>query len=176
MLHPVTRMFLTSLLAVWLGAAAAAAAASEAPAAARTLDIDLGDLTGPPLYALFCPNNLLGSVDVLLVPHHGGVDVALPAALATQPRIAIMNNGATKGGSAETFAMLQRMAGSPNLGDLWQVDRTTTAGAENAPDDRIANLDTTTGHWIKVSSRDDGTFTVTNGRTGQSKSYEPKPR
>jgi hypothetical protein len=26
-------------------------------------------------------------------------------------------------------------------------------------------------HWIKVSARDDGTFSVTNGRNGFSKTY-----
>ena len=34
--------------------------------------VDLGDLSGGPLYALFCPNNLLGRASVYLVPHHGG--------------------------------------------------------------------------------------------------------
>jgi hypothetical protein len=44
-------------------------------------------------------------------------------------------------------------------------------GRPQFPDDRIANLDETTGHWIKVRARDDGSFVVTNGRTGESKSY-----
>ena len=41
--------------------------------------LDLGDLSGEPLYSLFCPANRLGVVDLLLVPHHGGADVASPA-------------------------------------------------------------------------------------------------
>ena len=40
--------------------------------------------------------------------------------------------------------------------------------------DRIANLDGTTGHWIKISASEDGTFSVTNGRTGQTKTYQPR--
>ena len=44
-------------------------------------------------------------------------------------------------------------------------------GAQNYPDDRVANLDETTGHWLKVSARDDGAFSVTNGRTGATKTY-----
>jgi hypothetical protein len=28
-------------------------------------------------------------------------------------------------------------------------------------------------HWIKVSAQTDGTFTVTNGRNGFSKTYRP---
>jgi hypothetical protein len=31
-------------------------------------------------------------------------------------------------------------------------------------------------YWIKVSARNDATFTVTNARNGFSKTYESKPR
>ena len=54
---------------------------------------------------------------------------------------------------------------------MWQLHRSTNAGAQNFADDRIANLDETTAHWIKVRASDDGSFVVTNGRTGASKSY-----
>ena len=43
--------------------------------------LDLGDLSGDPLYALACPANLVGPVDVYLVAHHGGADAADPATL-----------------------------------------------------------------------------------------------
>ena len=86
---------------------------------------------------------------------------------AFKPRIAILNNGAVKGGAPETFAALH---GLPDV-DVWQLHRSTNAGARNFSDDRIANLDETTAHWIKVRARDDGSFVLTNGRTGESKSY-----
>ena len=38
-------------------------------------------------------------------------------------------------------------------------------------DERTANLDETTSAWIKLSARDDGSFTVTNSRTGTTKQY-----
>ena len=134
--------------------------------------IDLGDLSGPPLHALFCPANLLGPADVYLVPHHGGADVSEPAYLAAVgPRVAIMNNGATKGGSREAFATLH----DASQLDVWQVDKSRTEGAQNFADERIANLDETSGHWLKVSANEDGSFRVTNGRTSASKAY-PKPR
>ena len=137
--------------------------------------IDLGDLTGAPLYALFCPRNLLGHADVYLVPHHGGKDAAHPAYVsAVQPRVAVMNNGATKGGAAETFAMLHQALVARRLEDVWQIDRSRNAGARNFADQRIANLDDATGHWIKVSASEDGAFQVTNSRTGASKAY-PRP-
>jgi competence protein ComEC len=134
--------------------------------------VDLGDLSGKPLHALFCPSNLLGPVDVYLVPHHGGADVSEPAYLAAvRPRVAIMNNGATKGGSREMFETLQNAS---RLDDIWQVDRSRTEGARNFADERIANMDETTGHWLKISANEDGSFRVMNGRTGSSKAY-PRP-
>jgi competence protein ComEC len=136
--------------------------------------LDLGDLSGTPLYALFCPANRLGPVDLLLVPHHGGADVASPAMFAVQPRVAIMNNGATKGGSPEAFETLHQAVSSRGVQDVWQVDKSANAGVRNFADERIANLDERTGHWIKVSASEDGAFTVTNGRTGESKVYRPQ--
>jgi len=131
--------------------------------------IDLGDLTGPPLYALVCPSNKLGGIDAYLVPHHGGDDVSHPSLVAAlRPRVAIVNNGETKGGGAKTFAMLSNTAG---LEDVWQLHRSRNAGVENVADERIANLDESTGHWIKLSASEDGSFTLTNQRTGAAKKY-----
>jgi competence protein ComEC len=132
--------------------------------------VDLGDLTGPPLFALLCPTNLLGPIDLYLVPHHGGPDATYPATFAVKPRVAIVNNGATKGGSPEGFAALHGVQG---LLDVWQLHRSQLAGARNFADDRIANLDESTAHWIKASASEDGSFTVTNGRTGVTKKYGP---
>jgi beta-lactamase superfamily II metal-dependent hydrolase len=137
--------------------------------------IDLGDLSGVPLFSLFCPRNLLGAADVYLVPHHGGKDVTHPAYVtAVRPRVAMMDNGATKGGAADAFAMLHRARADGSLDDVWQIDRSRNPGAENFPDDRIANLDDTTGHWIKVSANEDGSFQVTNQRTAARRTY-PRP-
>jgi competence protein ComEC len=133
--------------------------------------VDLGDLSGAPLFALVCPANLLGSIDLYLVPHHGGADTSYAATFAAvQPRAALVNNGATKGGSVEVFAALRGMPGV----DLWQLHRSELPGVPNVADDRIANLDDSTGHWIKASASEDGSFTVTNGRTGATTSYKPR--
>jgi len=130
--------------------------------------IDLGDLSGQPLYSLFCPSNLLGKADLYLVPHHGGADVVYPATFAVKPRVAILNNGEKKGGSRDAFANLRKVSG---LEDVWQLHKSLAEGARNFADDRVVNLDETTGHWLKVSARDDGSFSVTNGRTGATKTY-----
>src|SRR4029079_10711434 len=108
----------------------------------------------PPLFALACPNSLIGPVDVYLVAHHGGADAADPATFAAfQPRAAIVNNGATKGGAPETFATLPGLAART---DAWQLHASRNEGARNFAADRIANLDETTAHWIKVTANEDG--------------------
>jgi beta-lactamase superfamily II metal-dependent hydrolase len=130
--------------------------------------LDVGDLSGTPLFALACPNSLVGPIDVYLVAHHGGPDAGDPATFAAfRPRVAILNNGATKGGVPETFAALRAAPGV----DVWQLHRSEKPGARNFPDDRIANLDESTAHWLLVSAREDGSFTVTNGRTGSGRDY-----
>jgi competence protein ComEC len=130
--------------------------------------LDVGDLTGQPLYDLACPVSRVGPVDVYLVAHHAGADAADAASFAAfRPRVAVFNNGATKGGAPQTFATLHAL---PSV-DVWQLHRSTRPGAQNFADERIANLDETTSHWIKVSASADGSFRVTNARTGGSRSY-----
>jgi len=133
--------------------------------------LDVGDLSGPPLFALACPKSLIGAVDVYLVAHHGGADAADQATFAAfQPRAAIVNNGVTKGGAPETFATLQNLSAKT---DTWQLHTSKNPGAANFADERIANLDETTAHWIKVSANRDGSFEIVNGRTGATKTYGP---
>ena len=130
--------------------------------------LDVGDLSGAPLFALTCPRDMIGTSDVYLVAHHAGLDAADAAMFATaKPRVAVFNNGPRKGGAAETFAALRQF---PAI-DVWQLHRSIAAGEANMPDDRVANLDESTSAWIKISARADGSFTVTNGRTGASKEY-----
>jgi competence protein ComEC len=131
--------------------------------------LDIGDLSGQPLRDLVCPSNRIGPVDVYLVAHHGGADAADPATFAAfRPRVAILDNGAKKGGAASIFATLRAAAG---LEDVWQVDRSEAEGAENFDAERIANLDEQTAHWIKLSANSDGSFRVLNARTGAWQSY-----
>ena len=132
--------------------------------------VDLGDLSGEPLYRLVCPSALLGPVDLFLVPHHGGNDTGYPAVLnAFQPRAALINNGALKGGGAATLQALQQQPGMPNV---WQLHRSQNEGVTNAGDSNIANLDESTGYWLKATASEDGSFTLTNQRTGQTRRYQ----
>ena len=67
---------------------------------------DLGDLTWNKELDLVCPNNKLGTVDVYLSTHHGSSESnAPPIVHALRPRVAIINNGSTKGGSPEALKL-----------------------------------------------------------------------
>ena len=139
--------------------------------------LDVGDLIRNRLGDLICPSNLIGPIDVYLVAHHANNDPNLPATLeALQPRVAISNNGPWKGATAAALAQLHAFQG---LEDVWQLHRTINDGAQNFPDAFIANLmfnDRDGAAWLKLSASDDGSFTVTNGRTGWTKSYAPPLR
>jgi competence protein ComEC len=131
--------------------------------------LDLGDLTGQPLFDLVCPKDKIGPVDAYLVAHHGGPDAADPATFAAfRARVAIMNNGLTKGGSREAYITLHNV---PSLEDVWQLHRSEAAGDPNFPVDRIASLDESSAYWIKLTAHEDGSFRVLNPRTGTTKTY-----
>lgn len=133
--------------------------------------LDVGDLTGPLLFGLACPSDRIGPVDVYLVSHHGGADAADPSLFgALKPRAAILNNGAVKGGAAETLKTLQALPGT----ETWQLHRAEAKGAGNFADDRIANLSDATSNWIMIRASEDGSFAVTNRRTGATKRYLPR--
>jgi competence protein ComEC len=111
-------------------------------------------------------------VDVYLVAHHGGADVVVPATFAAfKPRVAMMNNGAKKGGFLEMYQYLHQVAG---IEAVWQLHRSETAGDQNFTAEHIANLDESTAHWIKLSANADGSFRILNGRTGAWTSYQAR--
>jgi beta-lactamase superfamily II metal-dependent hydrolase len=135
--------------------------------------LDVGDLTGAPLFSLVCPSDRIGPVDVYLVAHHGGADASdLSMFEAVRPRVAILNNGARKGGAAETFKTLHALSGTAT----WQLHRSEATGAQNFPEERIANLSEATSNWIMISASEDGSFAVTNRRTGARTRYPARSR
>jgi beta-lactamase superfamily II metal-dependent hydrolase len=135
--------------------------------------LDLADLLSPIEYDLVCPKNLVGSVDLFMVSHHGlKVSNSKFLVHALSPKVAIMNNGARKGGEPETLDVLKN---SPGLQDVWQLHYSNTAGQENTPVDFIANpTEPCEAKLIKVTVQRDGAFTVTNTRNNFSKTYEPQ--
>jgi glycerophosphoryl diester phosphodiesterase len=84
-----------------------------------------------------------------------------------------MDNGAHKAGSPEAWQTIHE---SPGLEDLWQLHTAEDSdAAHNSPEAFIANLKGgADGAWIKVAAQRDGSFSVTNARTGQTKKYPRK--
>jgi competence protein ComEC len=163
--------------------------------------IHLGDLTRNKEFELMCPNNRIGTVDVLLGLHHGQPSSNSEVLVhAVRPRVAIMNNGIRKGGDPDVMKTLHS---SPGLEDLWQLHFSQLSGQEytvagmfiaNTFDEQQAAMQVApmpapqpgavtvpppshngTAYWIKVSARQDGTFTVTNTRNQFTKAYGKRP-
>ena len=133
--------------------------------------LDLGDLTKAKEIPLVCPDNLIGHVDLYLVNHHGfNLSNSKAFVDAIHPRVAIMDNGAHKAGSPEAW---QTVHESPGLEDLYMVHTAEDSdAAHNSPDPLIANLKGgADGAYFKVVAHADGSFSVMNSRTGQTKEY-----
>jgi competence protein ComEC len=136
--------------------------------------LDMGDLTKKKEIEFICPNNPIGKVDLFLVTHHGEDSSNAKAFVwAVHPRVAIINNGARKGGKPAAWQIVHD---SPGLEDLWQIHYAAEADRDhNVADDHIANVkENCEGKYLNVSANSDGTFSVTNGRTGVEKTYAKK--
>ncbi len=140
----------------------------------KTTLVDLGDLTWDKERLLMCPNNLLGHAEVYIVSHHGWDHSGSPAFVnGLSPRLAIMDNGGTKGGSPAAWQTIQY---SPGLEDLWQLHYAEASGPlYNVPDERIANLKGgADGNELVLTVTRDGTLSVFSARTGATRTY-PAP-
>lgn len=137
--------------------------------------LDLGDLTSDKEMQLMCPNNKLGQVDILVVSHHGWNQSSSPALIdAIGARVAIMDNGAKKGGSTPVLDTVRK---APGLETLWQLHFSEEGGNDhNTAAEYIANLsgEEDKGNYLKLTADADGSFAVFNPRTQQSKQYPAK--
>jgi hypothetical protein len=127
--------------------------------------LDLGDLTKDKELELACPRNLIGTVSLFIVTHHGfnqSNSKALVAAI--HPEAAIMNNGAHKGASPDAWQNVRHVVGPDHL---WQLHYAVDGGAaHNVPEKFIANPDekNDAGDFINVQADSDGSFSITNSR------------
>jgi competence protein ComEC len=120
---------------------------------------------------LMCPVNMLGAMDIFVVSHHGSASSDSPIFLnGIAPRVAIMDNGAKKGGSPSAWDSVKH---SPKLEDLWQLHYSEEGGpAHNVAAEFIANPQgPDAANYLKVDAFPDGSFTVFNSRTKATKSY-----
>jgi competence protein ComEC len=137
----------------------------------KTRILDLGDLTWDKEMEMVCPVNKLGHMDVFIVSHHGLFQSNSPALVAAiSPRIAIMDNGAAKGGSSSTLDIIKN---SPKLEDLWQLHFSDEGGmAHNTTESLIANsAGADAGNYLKLSVWADGNLEIFNSRTQKAKHY-----
>ena len=136
--------------------------------------VDLGDLLWNKEEDLMCPVTKIPYVDVYITSHHG-MDMSGSPSLVhnLHAKAAIMDNGATKGGTAEAW---DTMHGTPGLTDIWQLHFATAGGSRhNSPEDMIANVvpdpDRDKADMIKLIAHKDGHFEITNERNKYTKKY-----
>ena len=133
--------------------------------------LDLGDLTWEKERMFMCPVNRVGKVDILVVSHHGFIPSSSHALVdGIHPRVAIMDNAATKGGN---IPVLDTIRSSPGLETLWQLHYSEEGGAEhNTASEYIANPQgPDKGNYIVVKASPKGSFTIFNFGNKQSKTY-----
>jgi competence protein ComEC len=133
--------------------------------------LDLGDLTIDKELELMCPMNKIGAVDIYVVSHHGFFQSGSAALVhAIAPRVAIMDNGAKKGGSPVAWDVIEK---APGLEDLWQLHYSEEGGeAHNVAASFLANVQgPDAGNYLKVTAAADGSFAVFNSRTRETKKY-----
>jgi len=133
--------------------------------------LDLGDLTKDKEMELMCPVNKLGKVDIYIVSHHGWEQSSSPQLVnGIDSRVAIMDNGAKKGGTPSTWDIIKK---SPHLEDLWQLHFSEEGGpGHNVPEQFIANPQgPDAGNYLKLTANSDGSFDVFNSRTQKTKHY-----
>lgn len=136
--------------------------------------LDLGDLTWDKELAFMCPVNRIGKVDILVVSHHGLLPSSTHALVdGVHPRVAIMDNGATKGGAPQIIDLVRQ---SPGLEALWQLHHSDRGGSEHNTDSKyIANLDEPDeGRYLLLTAQANGSFEIFNPRNQANVTYSAK--
>jgi len=136
-----------------------------------------GDLTWNVEAKLMTPNNPLGSIEMFMVTHHGLPVSNNPVLVkAIEPHVAVMCNGPTKGGHADTQRTLRQVK---SLEALYQLHRNVELKPEDqTPVEFIANLEPTVdckGNFIKASiAPGGGSYTVQIGSEGDPRQFHTR--
>lgn len=149
---------------------------------------DFGDLTWNKSYRLFCPLNLVGTVDAYLITHHGisldlkatGVweyarsSATPPEVHGLRPRVAILSSEEGYVGRVSGEEATKSVMSSPGLEDIWETHYQSQGGAKLNPQEQfVANMNMVNdkGYYLKLSAELDGSFTMMNMRNGFTKNY-----
>jgi hypothetical protein len=137
---------------------------------------DAGDLTWNQETRLVCPVNLVGEVDVYQVTHHGLDSSNNPLVLKSLlPRVAVMNNGVTKGCLPEVVETLRN---TPSLEAIYQVHKNLRpdGAVNNVQDEYIANREAECkANPIHLSVSPDGkNYTVTIPANTHTRTFQAK--
>ena len=142
--------------------------------------LDGGDLTWNIEAKLVTPFNVIGTIDVYQVNHHGLDSSNNPVMInSLAPTVSVMNNSHTKGCGAGSFAALK---GAKSIQAMWQVHKNLRKKdpENNTIENYIANLTERDGckaHYLKLSVAADGnTYSMSNPRNGQKVTYQTKKR
>ncbi|MED5448790.1 MAG: MBL fold metallo-hydrolase [Planctomycetota bacterium] len=136
-----------------------------------------GDLTWNIEAKLMTPNNPVGKVDMYMVTHHGLPSSNNPVLVrAIAPRVAVMCNGPTKGGSE---SVLKTLGECKSLKALYQLHRNVKLDpALQTPANYIANGGTTEGCegvWVKARVAPGGkSYTVQIGPKGVPRRFKSR--
>src|SRR5205809_8146599 len=117
------------------------------------------------------PANKLEKADTYILSHHGsGQSRSLQLVNGIDARVAIMANGAKKGGTPSAWDILKK---SPHLEDLWQLHFSEEGVAShNTASEFIANPEgPDAGNYLKLTAFGDGSCDVFNSRTQKTKHY-----
>jgi competence protein ComEC len=112
---------------------------------------DGGDLTWNMEQKLVCPKNLVGEVDVYQTTHHGLDASNNPVVIRSlKPKVAVFNNGVTKGCEPDVFAALKSES---SVEAIYQMHRNLRPDSQNnTADEYIANREAECqANFIKLS-------------------------
>jgi len=115
-----------------------------------------GDLTWNVENKLVCPKDLVGTVDLFQVNHHGMASSNNPALVrALKPRVAVIDNGPRKGADPKTFATLKSFR---DIEAIYQLHKNVVSTSnDNTASTFIANDDEKCqGEFIKVTINPNG--------------------
>jgi competence protein ComEC len=136
---------------------------------------DGGDLTWNIEKNLVCPENMVGTVDVFQVNHHGLDQSNNPVLVKSlAPTVSIMGNGTQKGAGPQTITTLRN---TPSLQAQYQLHKNIRPdSAFNAADEYIANHRAACqANYVKLVVAPDGKrYTVHIPATKHQKSFTTK--